>query len=296
MTPIKVLAHLHNSRNEYKDKTGFADSFRHTLISSVKRALTETIKLTGITKALVGKRANRSRAEQIADDVYSENNLLGRASIHGCSMILGAIEDVFSPDRIIQMCDALTQWKNAIPGVIKYAEGTPNQAAADATFKMICDILDELINMERPSPVLEIAQAFDNLFLRLTRYVFLENQEERQEKARDLRASANEFINSANYVASAIPSDKRTDVLKVAERLNDDLQTVMEAVKNATSFSNPDNTTKAEETKEIFKNTCREIAEIYESVWGKSVRKPSVVKEIGSSQVQDRSMEQIIYE
>jgi len=296
LNPIKILTKLHNSRNEYTNKTGFADTYKHQLITNAKKALTDTIKITGITKALVGKRANKARAEQIIDDVYNQNDILGKAAFAGCASILSAMEDIFSQERLVQMCEALNNWKSIIPNVIKYAEGTPNQPAADATYKMIVETLDLIMNLERPSPVFEIAQSLDVLFLKLTQYLFCQNQDDRQEKAKELRAAATEFINSANYVSSALPPERRSEALRLAEKIPDEIANVMDAVKNAHFFSDEEHQIKAEEAKEIFRNTVRQLAELYEQEFGKSVRKPAVVKEIGSSNSQDKSMEQILTE
>jgi len=294
MNPVRVLTKLHNSRNEFKDRTGFADSFKHFLITAGKKSIQETIKLTGITKALIGKRANKARAEQIADDVFNENNTLGRAAIQGCSMILACMEDVFSVDRLNQMCDALNHWIQTIPAVTKFAEGTANQAACESTHKIISDTLEEVINHERPSPVIEIAQAFEMLFLKLEKFIFEESQDQKNEMAKNLRNTANDFISSANYVASGLPLDKRSDALKLAEKIPDDIQVLIEAVKNVTFFTADNNgKEKAEQSKEKFKQTTRQLCMIYEGEWGKSVRKPAVVKELGSSNAPDRSMELI---
>jgi len=180
--------------------------------------LSDTIKITGISKALIGKRANKERAEQIQDDVYNMNDLLGKASIQGCTGVLNALEDIFSIERITSMCEALNNWKNAIPGVIKYAEGTPNQAAADMTYKTISDTLDELMNLNRPSPIFEIAHSLDTLFLKMNQYLFSESQDERQERAKGFRTAATDFINSSNYVSSSLSQEKRSEVLKLSEK------------------------------------------------------------------------------
>ena len=47
MDTINVLARLHNGRNDFKDKTGFADMYKHVLITACKKALNQTVKLTG---------------------------------------------------------------------------------------------------------------------------------------------------------------------------------------------------------------------------------------------------------
>jgi hypothetical protein len=293
MNPVRVLTKLHNSRNEHKDRSGFADQYKHFLITAAKKSVQETIKLTGITKALIGKRANKSRAEQISDDVFNQNNTLGKAAIQGCSMILATMEDVFSIDRLNQMCDALNHWKQTIPAVTKFAEGTPNQAATESTYKTISDCLDEVINHDRPSPVIEVSQSLDLLFLRYVKYLFVEGQEEKTERAKELRTAANEFINSANYVASALPLDKRSEALKLAEKIPDDVQKLTEAVKQASSFTDNEGIQKAEQAKENFKINIIQLCLIYETEWGKSVRKPSVVKEIGSSNAPDKLIENI---
>jgi len=261
------------------------------LITSAKKSLTDTIKITGITKALVGKRANKARAEQISDDVYNENDNLGKAAILGSTLILSCLEDVFSLERVNQLCEAINIWKQTIPGVIKFADGTPNQAAAEATYKMVCDTLDEIMHHERPSPVVEISQSLDVLFVRLARYQFLENQDLRQDRAKELRSAATEFINSANYVGSALSLDKRSEALKKAEKIPDDIHNVLEAVKNASFFSDDEYQNKQRVEIDKFKENVRELSLIYENEWGKSVRKPGVVKEIGSSNAPDKSME-----
>jgi len=192
-----------------------------------------------------------------------------------------------------QMCDALNHWKQTIPAVTKFAEGTPNQAAAESTYKTISDTLEEVIHHERPSAVIEISQSIDVLFLRLTKFLFVEGVEEKNERGKELRSAANEFINSSNYVASALPIDKRSEILKIAEKIPDDIQNVIDAVKQAANFTGDEAIKKAEQFKETFKSTVKQLCTMYENEWGKSVRKPSVVKEIGSSNAPDKSMEQI---
>lgn len=48
MTTVKVLAKMHNMRNSFKDKSGFADQYKHTLITACKQALVLTQRLTGL--------------------------------------------------------------------------------------------------------------------------------------------------------------------------------------------------------------------------------------------------------
>jgi len=261
-----------------------------------KKALSDTIKITGISKALIGKRANKARAEQIQDDVYNMNDLLGKASIQGCASVLNALEDIFSLDRINQMCESLNIWKNAIPGVIKYAEGTPNQSAADMTYKMIVDTLDEMMNLNRPSPIFEIAHSLDNLFLKMTQYLGSETQDERQERSKGFRTAATEFINSSNYVSSSLSQEKRSEILKLSEKIPDEAQNVMDAVKNSSFFSDPEHQQVAEMAKDVFRHAVRELCEIYELEFGKSIRKPAVVKEIGPSNAPDKTIEEIMTE
>jgi len=70
----------------------------------------------------------------------------------------------------------------------------------------------------------------------------------------------------------------------------------MDAVKNSSFFSDPEHQQVAEMAKDVFRHAVRELCEIYELEFGKSIRKPAVVKEIGPSNAPDKTIEEIMTE
>jgi len=247
--------------------------------------------LTGVTKGLIGKRADKTRAEQITADVFNDNERLGRAAIKAGQAILDSMEDVFDNGKLDMLCEVLEEWKSAGLNLIHYAQDTPNFAAAEATANFLAEACDAIVSASRPSPLIEIAQALESLVDCLNRYYFSSTNDERQAKRKDLRTVSNLFLVSANYVANAVPFEKRSQIQKIASRIPDDAVQVMDDIKNASFFNDEEHEKLASDSKARIRDTMIELCETYEEIWGSSVRKPAVVNEVGSSSAPDKSME-----
>eukprot|EP01130_Rhizamoeba_saxonica_P009535 TRINITY_DN3884_c0_g1_i2.p1 TRINITY_DN3884_c0_g1~~TRINITY_DN3884_c0_g1_i2.p1 ORF type:complete len:474 (+),score=115.21 TRINITY_DN3884_c0_g1_i2:68-1489(+) len=280
---IRVLAKIHNRRNEWEGKQGFSDQYKHKIITSAKKALNYTTKLTGISKALVPKDGSNF-------EIYDDNSTLGKAAVDASFSILDSLNNVYNDQKIESMCELCVLWKSLSRTIVKYAEGTPNKAAIEFAISTLNSALDEILNCERPSPVVELGSCLESYVYSFLLYLG-SGEVEKNHRTREFREAGAQIISSTKYVESAVPDDMRNDVRVTSDNLRKSTDKLRDAMKNATHFSDATSLEEAEQSKKILMRNLLEFIEIYEYIFQCSIRKKLVVQLVGPSNQTESSLE-----